>query len=95
MLYLQYRLLSQYTHSSLLAAGSTVEVRDGQLRNARRLPVVARLTVLRNAVANMAVIVDGCKEALAFPAPLPLNLVVMSAAARVAALVGPHTGVED
>ena len=39
-LYTQYRLLSQYAHSSLLAAASTAEVKKGQLRMGR-LPLVA------------------------------------------------------
>jgi hypothetical protein len=48
------------------------------------------LTVLRNAVANMAVIVDGCKAGLRDTRPpprTPLNLEAMTFAMHVAELV--------
>jgi hypothetical protein len=85
MLYTQYRLFSQYTHSSLLASASVAETR-GRTLQIGRLPQVARMTVLRNAVANMAVIVDGCKLGLGLSAVAgaPLNVVAMSHAVAVA-----------
>lgn len=91
MLYTQYRLFSQYSHSSLLASGSAVEEREGELVLGR-LPQPARLTVLRNAVANMAVIVDGCKAGLLDRRPgprKPLNVEAMTFASHVAELVYP------
>lgn len=91
MLYTQYRLFSQYTHSSLLAIASVAEERDGELR-VGRLPLAARLTVLRNAVANMAVIVNGCEAGLCDGRTRPrdpLNAEVWSYAVRVAELLYP------
>jgi hypothetical protein len=91
MLYTQYRLFSQYTHSSLLATASVAHEVDGGLV-VGRLPQVARMTVLRNAVANMAVIVEGCKAGLQYPRDprsAPLNFRVMSYAAQVAGLLQP------
>jgi hypothetical protein len=44
MLYTQYRLFSQYTHSSILAVASSTQQRDGELV-VGRLPQVARLTI--------------------------------------------------
>lgn len=92
-LYAQYRLLSQYTHSSLLAIASAVAERDGYLV-VDRLPQAARLTILRNAVSNMVVIVDGCKnglESFVDGSAVPLNLLSMSYAVKVADLVEPFT----
>jgi hypothetical protein len=89
MHYLQYRILSQYVHSSLLAAASTVVEEHGELRNARALPIAARLTVIRNAVASMAFIFDFTKAGLSWPGPLPMNFVVFSAAARGAQITLP------
>ena len=97
MLYTQYRLLSQYTHSSLLASASAAEIVDGQLV-VGRLPEAARMTVLRNAVANMAVIVDGCKQGLRYPRTPgrpPLNLVAIGYAMNVAALLQPYAPATD
>jgi hypothetical protein len=89
MLYTQYRLFSQYTHSSLLASASVAVEGDGELRIGR-LPIAARGTVLRNAVSNMAVIMDGCKDGLVDQRPrrrYPLNAAVMSYAVRVAEIL--------
>lgn len=88
-LYTQYRLLSQYTHSSFLAAASATHEQDGQLV-VSRLPQVARMTVLRNAVANMSVITTGCDDGLAFDSDgmaSPLALAVMRYAFDVAELL--------
>jgi hypothetical protein len=82
--------LSQYVHSSLLGAASTVVEADGELRNARALPVAARLTVIRNAVASIAFVFDFTKSGLSWPgAPLPLNLVVASVGMRIAQITLP------
>jgi Family of unknown function (DUF5677) len=89
MHYLQYRLLSQYVHSSLLAAASTVVEEAGELRNARALPVAARLTVMRNAVASIAVVFDFTKSGLSWPGALPMNLVVASVSMRMAQITLP------
>jgi hypothetical protein len=97
MMYTQYRLFSQYTHSSLLASASAAKERDGQLV-LDRLPQAARLTVLRNAVANMAVIVDGCKAGLNHGRPaaqLTLNVEAMAVAVSVAELVFPFAPGSD
>lgn len=91
MMYTQYRLLSQYAHSSLLASASIAKERDGQLV-VTRLPQPARMTILRNAVANMAVIVDGCKDGLEDRRPRPhdhLNLEAWRMAASVADALQP------
>jgi hypothetical protein len=89
MHYLQYRFLSQYVHSSLLAAASTVVEEAGELRNARALPVAARLTVIRNAVASVALVFDFTKGGLSWPGALPLNLVVASVGMRIAEITLP------
>jgi hypothetical protein len=89
MHYLQYRVLSQYVHSSLLAAASTVVEEDGELRNARALPIAARLTVIRNAVASIAFVFDFTKAGLSWPGPLPMNLVVASVGMRMAEITLP------
>ncbi len=89
MHYLQYRILSQYVHSSLLAAASTVVEGGGELRNERQLPIPARLTVIRNAVASIAFIFDFTKAGLSWPSALPMNMVVFSAAARMAQITLP------
>jgi hypothetical protein len=89
MHYLQYRLLSQYVHSSLLAAASTVIEYAGALENSRQLPLPARLTVLRNAAASMAFILEETREGLSWPGAIALNLVVFSAAARMARITYP------
>ena len=89
MMYAQYRLFSQYTHSSLLAIGSAVTERDGQLA-VGRLPQVARMTILRNVVANMAVIVDGCKQGLDMSeiiSAAPPSFLLFGYSARVAAVL--------
>lgn len=64
MHYLQYRVLSQYVHSSLLGAALTAVEEGGVLRNARKLPFPARLTVIRNAAASMAFIFEETKDGL-------------------------------
>jgi hypothetical protein len=89
MHYLQYRVLSQYVHSSLLAVASTVLEGGGELRNERRLPIAARLTVIRNAVASIAFIFDFTKAGLSWPGALPTNVIVFSAAARMARITLP------
>jgi hypothetical protein len=55
-----------------------------------RLPQVARMTMLRNAVANVAVICNGCKAGLTFNLAgggLPLEGFAMSCALTVADLL--------
>jgi hypothetical protein len=89
MHYLQYRFLSQYVHSSLLAAASTVVEEQGVLRNERRLPIAARLTVIRNAVASIGFVFDFTKAGLSWPGAVPMNFMVMSAAARLARITYP------
>lgn len=89
MHYLQYRVLSQYVHSSLLAAASTVAEEAGELRNTRQLPIAARLTVIRNAVASIAFVFDFAKAGLRWPGALPLNMVVFAVAARMAQITLP------
>jgi hypothetical protein len=89
MLYLQYRLLSQYVHSSLLAAASTA-VEDGDvLENSRTLPAPARLTMIRNATASIAVVFDFTKGGLEWPGNAPLNIVAFGAASRMATITYP------
>jgi hypothetical protein len=96
-LYQQYRLLSQFTHSSLLAAASAATMQAGQM-SLGRLPQVARMTMLRNAVANVAVICNGCRAGLTFDladGKLPPETVAMSCALTVADLLqefAPATG---
>lgn len=88
-LYTQYRLLSQYAHSSLLATASAAEIEKGQLVMGR-LPQVARMTILRNAVANIAVICEGCQAGLVFDGATsgtPLARRAWAAASQVADLV--------
>jgi hypothetical protein len=67
MMYLQYRLLSQYAHSAVLSAASTAEVVDDELINAERLPTAARLLVVRNACASVGFFFDFCKTGLDWP----------------------------
>jgi hypothetical protein len=90
MHYLQYRVLSQYVHSSLLAAASTAEEVGGELANSRRLPIAARLTVIRCAVASIAFVFDFTKSGLSWPDPPPLNITVFLAAARLAEVTLPY-----
>jgi Family of unknown function (DUF5677) len=89
MYYLQYRVLSQYVHSSLLAAGSTAVENEGDLENSRRLPLPARLTVIRNAAASMTLVFEETREGLSWPENLALNLLLFSAAARIADITYP------
>jgi hypothetical protein len=84
MHYLQYRLLSQYVHSSLLGAASTVVEDGGELRNARKLPYPARLTVIRNAAASMAFIFEETKDGLSWPGAVALNIALFTHTTRVA-----------
>jgi hypothetical protein len=89
MHYLQYRLLSQFVHSSLLAAASTAVEGDGTLHNSRLLPLPTRLTVMRNAAASMAVVLDFTKAGLAWRANVPLNFIAFAAANRMAVITYP------
>jgi hypothetical protein len=89
MHYLQYRVLSQYVHSSLLTAASTVVEQDGALLNGRALPIAARLTVIRNAVASLGFIFDFTKAGLSWPGAQPMNVVVLLTGARLARVVLP------
>jgi hypothetical protein len=89
MHYLQYRLLSQYVHSSLLSAASTAVERGGNLENSRLLPLPARLMAIRNAAASIAVVFDFTKAGLAWPGAAPLNFVVFSGANRIATITYP------
>ena len=89
MLYLQYRLLSQYVHSSLLAAASTVAENEGQLENVRRLPPPARLTIIRNAAASMSFIFEETQHGLSWPGNVAMNVLLFSASARVAEITYP------
>jgi hypothetical protein len=89
MHYLQYRILSQYVHSSLLEAASTAVEANGELTNARQLPIAARLTAIRNAVASIAVVFDFTKAGLSWPGALPMNMVAFAAAARMARITLP------
>jgi hypothetical protein len=89
MHYLQYRLLSQYVHSSLLSAASTaVAIEDG-LENSRSLPLPARLTVIRNAAASITFVFEETKDGLAWPGDVPINLMLFAAAARLAEMTYP------
>jgi hypothetical protein len=97
MLYTEYRLFSQYTHSSLLAAASAAKSANGHLM-VGRLPQVARMTIVRNAISNMAVICDGCKAGIVFarpPGSPPLNLLALSVAVEVAELLQPFAPATD
>jgi hypothetical protein len=92
MMYLQYRLLSQYTHSAVLSAASTAEVVDHQLVNAERLPTAARLLVVRNACASVGFVFDFCKSGLDWPGRKlgrQLNFEVVGVAAEIAEIVYP------
>jgi hypothetical protein len=94
MLYLQYRVLSQYTHSSLLSAGSSTVIGDGQMINKEQLPSASRLLIIRSACGSAAFVLDFCKDGLEWPSnPLepPLNLVLAGIAARVADTVYPFS----
>jgi len=97
MMYTQYRLLSQYTHSSLLAGASAADA-EGEILVLGRLPQPARLTILRNAVANMAVVVDGCKRGLVdgrSAVPGTLNMDAMGIAMEVADVVYAYAPASD
>ena len=87
--YLQYRLLSQYVHSSLLSAASTAVEIDGCLENSRQLPLPARLMVIRNAAASVTMVLEETKAGLAWPGNVPLNLVLFAAAMRLAEITYP------
>lgn len=89
MHYLQYRLLSQYVHSSLLSAASTAVEVNGRLENSRLLPLPARLTVIRNAAASMTLVFEETKAGLAWPGNIALNLILFSAATRLAEITYP------
>ncbi len=94
MMYLQYRVLSQYTHSSVLSAASTVDVAGDALVNHERLPTAARLMVLRNACASVGFVFDFCKVGLDWPGRefgAALNFQVVGLARQVADIVYPHS----
>ena len=86
MLYLQYRVLSQYTHSSLLAAINTLPAAWGARDHVRRLPPFTRLTILRNAAASAAMVTVHCREGLHDPAASSprFDVHAMSLAASIA-----------
>jgi hypothetical protein len=67
MLYLQYRLMSQYTHSSLLSAASTSRLTTEALANLERLPLAAPFMVMRNGCASVGFVLDFCKAGLEWP----------------------------
>lgn len=89
MHYLQYRVLSQYVHSSLLSAASTAVETDGRLENSRLLPLPARLTVIRNAAASMTFVFEETREGLESPGHPALNFVLLAASSRIAAITYP------
>jgi hypothetical protein len=89
MHYLQYRVLSQYVHSSLLSAASTAVEIDGRLENSRVLPLAARLTVIRNAAASMTFVFEETREGLEWPGHPALNFLLLSASARIAEITYP------
>ena len=94
MLYLQYRVLSQYTHGSLLSAASSAVVVDGQVINDERLPAAARLLVMRSACGSATFVLDFCKAGLEWPVDArepPLNLVLAGIAARISDIVYPFS----
>jgi hypothetical protein len=94
MMYLQYRVLSQYTHSTILSAASAVDVVDDQLINHERLPTAARLLVLRNACASVGFVFDYCKSGLDWPGRefgAALNFQVIGVARKIADVVYPHS----
>jgi hypothetical protein len=94
MLYLQYRVLSQYTHSSLLAAASTSEVSGPTVANRERLPLAARFMVIRNACASVGFVLDFCKEGLRWherPGTPPLNVNAIGIAAAISGIAYPFS----
>jgi hypothetical protein len=94
MMYLQYRVLSQYTHSAVLSAASTAEMLGGDLVNGQRLPTAARLLAARNACASVGFVFDFCKSGLDWPSReqgRPLNFQVMGVAAEIAKIVYPFS----
>ncbi|HEX5989654.1 MAG TPA: hypothetical protein VFY75_05540 [Solirubrobacterales bacterium] len=94
MMYLQYRVLSQYTHSTILSAASAADVVDDQLINHERLPTAARLLVLRNACASVGFVFDYCKSGLDWPDRefgAALNFQVIGVGRKIANIVYPHS----
>jgi hypothetical protein len=94
MMYLQYRVLSQYTHSTILSAASTVDVVGDGMVNHERLPTAARLLVLRNACASVGFVLDFCKSGLDWPSRefgAALNIQVIGIAWGIAEIVYPHS----
>lgn len=94
MMYLQYRVLSQYTHSSVLSAASAADVVDDELINHERLPTAARLLVLRNACASVGFVLDFCKSGLDWPGRefgAALNFQVIGIGRQIADIVYPHS----
>jgi len=89
MLYLQYRVLSQYTHSSLLAAVNTLPAAWGARVHVRRLPRFTRLTILRNGAASAAMVTVHCKAGLYDPTDVSqrFDLHAMHLAAAIAELL--------
>ncbi len=89
MLYLQYRVLSQYTHSSLLAAASTSILDIEDIRNEEVLPTSARLYVIRNACTSVGFVFDFCMPGLeweGYEEEPALNLQMMGITVRIAEL---------
>jgi hypothetical protein len=93
-LYLQYRVLSQYTHSSLLAAASTSVVSGPTIANRERLPLAARFMVIRNACASVGFVLDFCKAGLRWhepPGAPPLNVNAIGIAAAISEIAYPFS----
>jgi hypothetical protein len=93
LLYAQYRLLSQYTHSSLLAAASTATASGGNLLYSGLLPLPARMSILRNACGNIAFTFNDCRAGLLAPdvAEMPFYAVLIGKAAKVTEYVQAHS----
>lgn len=93
MLYLQYRLLSQYTHSSLLSAASTCRLTT-ELESRERLPLAARFMVIRNACASVGFVLDFCKTGLEWRqrrSEPPLNFQAFGITAEISEIAYPFS----
>jgi hypothetical protein len=94
MMYLQYRVLSQYTHSTVLSAASTVDQVGDGLVNRERLPAAARLLALRNACASVGFVFDFCKPGLDCPGrefSVALSFQVVGITRQIAEVVYPYS----
>jgi hypothetical protein len=94
MMYLQYRVLSQYTHSTVLSAASAVDEVGDELVNHMRLPIAARLLVLRNACASVGFVFDFCRAGLDWPGRefgYALNFQIIGTARQIADIAYPHS----